>query len=123
MTSFEAKQAGTLAEQNMKTMQIDWVTFDGGESNCLTQRAYGSASDTIPFSSQSRCGVFVNFKAGPRGKKCFATLAPLQANHGEPNPGLGETGSKRKGLAVSSLGGFQVPGCKSRIAGRASRMA
>jgi predicted NAD-dependent protein-ADP-ribosyltransferase YbiA (DUF1768 family) len=29
MTAFEAKQAGTLAEQNMQTMQIDWVTFEG----------------------------------------------------------------------------------------------
>ncbi len=29
MTAFEAKQAGTLAEENMKTMHIDWVTFDG----------------------------------------------------------------------------------------------
>lgn len=29
MTAFEAKNAGTLAEQNMKTMQIDWVTFEG----------------------------------------------------------------------------------------------
>jgi hypothetical protein len=29
MTSFEAKNAGTLAEQNMATMKIDWVTFEG----------------------------------------------------------------------------------------------
>ena len=29
LTSFDAKDAGTLAEQNMKTMQIDWVTFEG----------------------------------------------------------------------------------------------
>ncbi len=29
MTAFEAKQAGTLAEHNMTTMQIDWVTFEG----------------------------------------------------------------------------------------------
>jgi predicted NAD-dependent protein-ADP-ribosyltransferase YbiA (DUF1768 family) len=29
LTSFEAKKAGSLAEQNMKTMQIDWVTFAG----------------------------------------------------------------------------------------------
>jgi hypothetical protein len=29
MTAFEAKEAGTLAEQNMMTMQIDWVTFEG----------------------------------------------------------------------------------------------
>ena len=29
MTAFEAKNAGTLAEQNMKKMQIDWVTFEG----------------------------------------------------------------------------------------------
>jgi len=29
LTGFEAKKAGTLAEQNMKTMGISWVTFDG----------------------------------------------------------------------------------------------
>jgi len=29
MSSFEAKAAGTLAEQNMVRMGIDWVTFDG----------------------------------------------------------------------------------------------
>lgn len=29
MTSFEAKSAGTMAEENMKKMGIDWVTFEG----------------------------------------------------------------------------------------------
>jgi predicted NAD-dependent protein-ADP-ribosyltransferase YbiA (DUF1768 family) len=29
MTAFEAKHAGALAEQNMKTMGIDWVSFEG----------------------------------------------------------------------------------------------
>lgn len=29
MTSFEAKNAGTLAEENMKWMDITWVTFEG----------------------------------------------------------------------------------------------
>ncbi len=29
MTSFEAKQAGALAEKNMDTMGIAWVTFEG----------------------------------------------------------------------------------------------
>jgi predicted NAD-dependent protein-ADP-ribosyltransferase YbiA (DUF1768 family) len=29
MTAFEAKRAGDLASQNMKTMGIDWVTFEG----------------------------------------------------------------------------------------------
>jgi len=29
MTAFEAKSAGTLAEENMKVMGIDWVTFEG----------------------------------------------------------------------------------------------
>jgi predicted NAD-dependent protein-ADP-ribosyltransferase YbiA (DUF1768 family) len=29
MVSFEAKRAGTEAEANMKTMGIDWVTFEG----------------------------------------------------------------------------------------------
>jgi predicted NAD-dependent protein-ADP-ribosyltransferase YbiA (DUF1768 family) len=29
MTSFQAKEAGTLAEENMRKMGIDWVTFGG----------------------------------------------------------------------------------------------
>ena len=29
MTSFEAKRAGTLAEENMRKMGIDWVSFEG----------------------------------------------------------------------------------------------
>jgi hypothetical protein len=29
MTGFEAKSAGTLAEENMKTLGIDWVTYQG----------------------------------------------------------------------------------------------
>lgn len=29
MTAFEAKAAGTLAEENMKTLGIDWVTYNG----------------------------------------------------------------------------------------------
>ena len=29
MKSFDAKTAGDLGEENMKTMGIDWVTFDG----------------------------------------------------------------------------------------------
>ena len=29
MTAFEAKEAGSLAEENMKKMGIDWVTFEG----------------------------------------------------------------------------------------------
>ncbi|MEP6848507.1 MAG: NADAR family protein [Acidobacteriota bacterium] len=29
MTAFEAKAAGTLAEENMETLGIDWCTFDG----------------------------------------------------------------------------------------------
>jgi hypothetical protein len=29
LTSFEAKKAGQLAEENMKKMKIDWVSFEG----------------------------------------------------------------------------------------------
>jgi predicted NAD-dependent protein-ADP-ribosyltransferase YbiA (DUF1768 family) len=29
MTAFDAKNAGTAAEENMRTMGIDWVTFEG----------------------------------------------------------------------------------------------
>src|SRR5262249_39850613 len=29
MTAFEAKAAGTLAEENMKKVGIDWITFEG----------------------------------------------------------------------------------------------
>jgi hypothetical protein len=29
LTAFEAKRAGTLAEENMKKLGIDWATFEG----------------------------------------------------------------------------------------------
>ena len=29
MTAFEAKDAGTAAEENMQKLGIDWVTFEG----------------------------------------------------------------------------------------------
>jgi hypothetical protein len=29
MTGFEAKKAGELAEENMRKMNIDWVSFEG----------------------------------------------------------------------------------------------
>ena len=29
MTSFQARAAGTLGEENMRLMDIDWVTFEG----------------------------------------------------------------------------------------------
>lgn len=29
MTAFDAKSAGTLAEENMRRMSVDWVTFEG----------------------------------------------------------------------------------------------
>ena len=29
MTAFDAKDAGTLAEENMRKMGVDWVTFEG----------------------------------------------------------------------------------------------
>ena len=33
MTAFEAKKAGSLASANMKSLNIDWVTFDGKKIN------------------------------------------------------------------------------------------
>ena len=29
LTAFDAKRAGTLAEENMKQLGIDWATFEG----------------------------------------------------------------------------------------------
>jgi hypothetical protein len=58
MTAFQAKEAGTLAEENMKTMGIDWVTFEGkrfpyrsakpGEHYRLIMEATGAKVDQNP---------------------------------------------------------------------------
>jgi hypothetical protein len=39
MSGFEAKDAGTLAEENMRSMGIDWVTFEGKRSRTGRRRA------------------------------------------------------------------------------------
>jgi len=31
MVGFEAKRAGSMASKNMKAMDINWVTFEGGD--------------------------------------------------------------------------------------------
>jgi predicted NAD-dependent protein-ADP-ribosyltransferase YbiA (DUF1768 family) len=38
MTGFEAKDAGTLAQDNMRKMGIDWVTFEGRRIEYRSQR-------------------------------------------------------------------------------------
>lgn len=38
MTAFEAKSAGTLAEENMRRMGIDWVTFEGKRLKYRSQK-------------------------------------------------------------------------------------
>jgi predicted NAD-dependent protein-ADP-ribosyltransferase YbiA (DUF1768 family) len=37
MTAWDAKNAGTLAEENMATMGIDWITFDGKQIRYRSQ--------------------------------------------------------------------------------------
>ena len=43
VTGFEAKRAGTLAEQNMKQMGITWVTLEGRHSD-TSQRSRASTT-------------------------------------------------------------------------------
>ena len=38
MTAFEAKSAGTIAEQNMEIMKIDWITFEGKRFKYRSQK-------------------------------------------------------------------------------------
>jgi hypothetical protein len=58
MLGFEAKRAGTLAEHNMKIMNINWVTYEGkkmpyrviekGEHYQLIRRAMQAKLDQNP---------------------------------------------------------------------------
>jgi predicted NAD-dependent protein-ADP-ribosyltransferase YbiA (DUF1768 family) len=41
MTAFEAKDAGTLAEENMRKLGIDWVTFEGRRMPYRSQKKGG----------------------------------------------------------------------------------
>lgn len=53
MTGFEAKAAGTLAEENMKTLGIDWVTYNGKR---------------FPYRSQTPCEHYRLIVAAMRAK-------------------------------------------------------
>ncbi|MEQ1644795.1 MAG: hypothetical protein ABL959_15205, partial [Pyrinomonadaceae bacterium] len=82
MTAFEAKSAGTLAEENMKTLGIDWVTFDG------KRFPYRSAT---PGDHYKLILASMRAKAdqNPEVKRILLATGDLilkPDHHGEPNP-------------------------------------
>ncbi|MBP7415716.1 MAG: NADAR family protein [Pyrinomonadaceae bacterium] len=82
MTAFEAKSAGTLAEENMKTLGIDWVTFDG------KRFPYRSAT---PGEHYKLILAAMRAKANqnPEVKRILLATGDLilkPDHHGEPNP-------------------------------------
>lgn len=82
MTAFEAKSAGTLAEENMKTLGIDWATFDG------KRFPYCSAT---PGEHYKLILAAMRAKAdqNPEVKRILLATGDLTLkpdHHGEPNP-------------------------------------
>jgi len=81
MTAFEAKSAGTLAEENMKRMGITWVTFEGKRltyRNSKPARHYRLIVDAM----------WAKVRQNPEvNKLLFSTgnLVLKPDHHGEPN--------------------------------------
>jgi predicted NAD-dependent protein-ADP-ribosyltransferase YbiA (DUF1768 family) len=81
LTAFEAKAAGTLAEENMKRMGIDWVTFDGkrfGYRSAIPAQHYRLIVDAM----------WAKVRQNPEVMKVLLTTGDLilkPDHHGEPN--------------------------------------
>jgi predicted NAD-dependent protein-ADP-ribosyltransferase YbiA (DUF1768 family) len=82
MTAFEAKAAGTLAEENMKLMGIGWVSFEGKR---FEYRSTVPAEHYRLIVAATREKVHQN----PAVKKILLATGDLVLkpdHHGEPNP-------------------------------------
>jgi hypothetical protein len=82
MTAFDAKSAGTLAEQNMTRMAIDWVTFEGKR---LKYRSPKPGEHYRLIYAATRAKVMQN----PEVKRVLLSTDDLilkPDHYGEPNP-------------------------------------
>ena len=83
MTAFEAKSAGTLAEENMKTLGIDWVTYQG---NKLRHRAPNGRSEHYKLVVAA---MRAKLEQNPEVKRILLATGDLRLkpdHHGEENP-------------------------------------
>lgn len=81
MTAFEAKAAGKLAEENMKKMGIDWVTFEGQKFAYMPKEA-GRHYEII------REATWEKVKQNPNVKAALLSTGDLVLkpdHHQEPN--------------------------------------
>jgi predicted NAD-dependent protein-ADP-ribosyltransferase YbiA (DUF1768 family) len=81
MTAFAAKDAGTLAEQNMAKMGIDWVTFEGTR---MTYRSMTKAAHYDLIAAATREKVNQNTEV-KRVLLATGTLVLRPDHHEEPN--------------------------------------
>lgn len=82
MTAFEAKAAGTLAEENMKTLGIDWVTYNGKRFPYRSQTP-GEHYKLIVAAMRAK------LEQNPEVKRILRSTGDLilkPDHHGEPNP-------------------------------------
>ena len=82
MTAFDAKAAGTLAEENMQRMGIDWVTFEGKR---FPYRSAKPGEHYRLIVEATRAKVDQN----PEVKRVLLSTGDLilkPDHHGEPNP-------------------------------------
>lgn len=82
MTAFEAKSAGTLAEENMKTLGIDWVTYNGKRFPYRSQTP-GEHYRLIVAAMRAK------LEQNPEVKRILLATGDLilkPDHHGEPNP-------------------------------------
>jgi hypothetical protein len=88
MTAFEAKSAGTLAEENMKTLGIDWVTYQGKR---FPYRATTSGGLREPGEHYRLivAAMRAKLEQNPEVKRILAATGDLilkPDHHGEENP-------------------------------------
>lgn len=82
MTAFEAKQAGTLAEENMKTLGIDWVSYNGKRFSYRSQTP-GEHYKLIVAAMRAK------LEQNPEVKRILLATGDLilkPDHHGEANP-------------------------------------
>lgn len=89
MTAFEAKSAGTLAEENMKTLGIDWVTFDGKRFPYRSPSISGGLRGPGEHYKLILAAMRAKANQNPEVKRILLATGDLTLkpdHHGEPNP-------------------------------------
>lgn len=89
MTAFEAKSAGSLAEENMKTLSIDWCTFDGKRFPYRTSPMSGGLRGPGEHYRLIVAAMRAKMEQNPEVKRILLATGDLTLkpdHHGEDNP-------------------------------------